>query len=490
MESSTRSAIPSPAGEARARWSGAFQDLRREHDFLRLEVEGRLPPELDGTLFRNGPALLTRFGEPYGHLFDGDGAVVAVRLSGGAAWGAVRLVQTRHLLEEQKAGRALFASYGTPGPVRSLARLRNPANTSVLLWQGRLFALNEGGLPVELSATDLSTVGERSLVDFGMRTFSAHPRRVVERGATYNFGMRWGARPTIDLFELPDSGPARRLGSLRIAGNSLVHDFAATPRHLIFLIPPLRLALIPTLLGHSTFSRNLHWHPEEGTEVLVVPIDEPQRAHRIRTEPFFQWHLANAFEQGDTLCVDLVRYPDFSTNRWVRDLGGGRIAEPMDGKLHRATIDLRRGDLLLQQLSPLGCEFPQVAPQVVGREHRFVYLLAQSPTAAANLDPPDLIARLDLETREVHRFKLDAHQLASEAMFVASREARGEDCGLLLSLVYDGMRDASFLAVFDARTLGDGPLARVWFPQPLPFTFHGAWRPGGSRPTDLAASRH
>ena len=36
-------------------------------------LSGRLPPELLGVLWRNGPAEHERFGHRYGHWFDGDG---------------------------------------------------------------------------------------------------------------------------------------------------------------------------------------------------------------------------------------------------------------------------------------------------------------------------------------------------------------------------------------------------------------------------------
>ena len=66
---------PSPnttaAGEFGTRWTPLFSDLPREHGFEPLEVEGRLPADLAGTLYRVGPGLFSSFGRRYGHLFDG-----------------------------------------------------------------------------------------------------------------------------------------------------------------------------------------------------------------------------------------------------------------------------------------------------------------------------------------------------------------------------------------------------------------------------------
>ena len=70
---------------------GGFRDLPREHGFEALRVEGKLPPDLEGTLYRVGPALNSSFGERYRHWFDGDGGIYAVRFArpDGAAFDGV-----------------------------------------------------------------------------------------------------------------------------------------------------------------------------------------------------------------------------------------------------------------------------------------------------------------------------------------------------------------------------------------------------------------
>jgi carotenoid cleavage dioxygenase-like enzyme len=45
----------------------------------------------------------------------------------------------------------------------------------------------------------------------------------------------------------------------------------------------------------------------------------------------------------------------------------------------------------------------------------------------------------------------------------------------VLSLVFDGTRDASFVAVIDAKRPEHGPVAKLWFDHAIPFLFHGVW---------------
>jgi all-trans-8'-apo-beta-carotenal 15,15'-oxygenase len=459
-------------------WFQAFQELPREHGFEPLRVEGTLPEDLAGTLYRVGPARFSAFGQRYEHWFDGEGAVSAVRFERGGAWGAARFVETEHCARERRAGRMLYLRYGTVTPGTPLRRLgavpHNSANTSLLHWQGRLFALHEQSLPTELRPGDLSTWGETDLRGVVRRTFSAHPRRVPERRALYNFGTRFGPRGMkLDLFELPDEGRARHLATLPLPELTLLHDFIATPRYLVFLVPPLKIHLLPILLGHGSLGQNTGFDASRGTEVLVVPIDDPGRPVRFTVDPFFQWHFANAFEERGEIVVDLVRYEDFDINLLLGEFVTGQLEHAPTGMLSRLRVDPARRRLSSEQRWDVPCEFPHMAPAVAGREGRYVYLLANTP--GGRLSPPDVLAKVDHREGRVETVSPGPGQYPSEPIFVPRLGATGEDEGYLLSLVYDSRRHASHVAVFDARRLTQGPVARAWFSHHIPFTVHGLW---------------
>ncbi len=64
-----------------------------------------------------------------------------------------------------------------------------------MFWQGRLFALWEGGMPTELHPDDLATIGEDDLGGVVLQTFSAHPHRIPSRQATYTLASVTVDRP-------------------------------------------------------------------------------------------------------------------------------------------------------------------------------------------------------------------------------------------------------------------------------------------------------
>ena len=393
------SARPAFSGSVTGRgWFGAFQDLAREHSFEPLRIEGRIPVELHGTLYRNGPALFENFGRRYAHWFDGDGAVSAVRLFEGRAEGAIKLVQSAGLAEERLANRPLYAAYGSTNPGNVFSRMadhsKNAANTSVMVWQNRLFALFENGFPTELSCEDLSTLGEKSFEGAIPSVFSAHPRRVPAKKALYNFGVRYGRQTLLDIIELPDAGPPRLLTSVPIVP-SMVHDFLATDDYLVFLIPPMRLKVIRQLLGFGTFDKNFAWRLADGVEVLVVPLADPQRPFRIEAEAFFQFHFTNAYQRANTIEFDVLSYPDFgAADRWFGGLVSGDPGAVHLGRLQRATLDIGNKSLRMEAPFETSCEFPRVSPLVTARRHRYVFAAAHSSRDASRVGLFDELVKI------------------------------------------------------------------------------------------------
>jgi carotenoid cleavage dioxygenase-like enzyme len=462
-----------------------LRDLPREHGFEPLRVEGTLPAELSGTLYRTGPALFSSFGKRYGHWFDGDGAVSAVRFAHGRAFGAAKLVQSEGLIRERRAGRRLYSGYGTqaPGLRRFLpASLRkNPANTSILPWNERVFALFENGRPTEISAADLGTLGEDDLGGAVVGSFSAHPHAVPSRRAMFNFGIRYGRKMVIDLYQLSDAGQARKLGEVPLTRPTMIHDFIATEKNLVFFAPPLSVSPLRLLLGVETLHGQMHFQPSHGTEVIVVPIDDPRRWTRFTIDPFYQWHFVNAYERGQEIVVDVVRYKDFDSNRWFGDLVRPRGSAYFAGELWRVTLDpvARRATSEPRWAHP--CEFPRVAPAVEATRHTIAWVAANDAPAGHPVSRlHDAVARVEVETGNASLWS-SGGGVASEPVFVPRPGAGpggAEDEGWLLVLVYDPASDASNITVLDARDPSDGPLARAWFDHHVPPTTHGAFAPG------------
>lgn len=447
---------------------GDMKSIAREHGFLPMRVEGRIPSTLEGTLVRTGPGLYDRFGGRVGHSFEADGALSGVRIRGGSAEGAVRLCRSAGMLAEERAGKPLFGPRANP--LRRITnslqrRTKNTGNTAVLAWQDRLFALVESSKPLEISPDDLSTRGETDLDGAITAAFSAHPHRVVPRRATYNFGLAYGRETSLVLYELPWEGRARTLFSLPLRTAVMLHDFAVGPRYAVFFVSPVEINIPRAVLGMASMGSILRWTPKHGTEVIVVPLDAPERVSRWTLPAFFQWHFAGVQERGHELAVHYVHYPDFST---FDQLAGRGVTQR--GLLHEAVIDPIARTLKSAPVWDGASEFPVLDPRFEGCGYREVFLVSASNGDAA-------LARLDLKTAKARLATLASHELASEVVFVPREPGAPEGDGFGLSLIYDERTDTSHLAIFDTARWEDGPVARCHFETHVPMTFHGTWVP-------------
>ena len=452
MRASHRIPIPEPSLESLL-WT---RDLPREHGFEPLRVEGVLPADLAGTLYRNGPGQFGQFGGRYAHPFEADGAGTAIRIAGGKAQGASRVHASAGLLEERAAGRLLHGTTASwPRRVSDAlrGRVKNTANTSVMVWQGRVLALMEAAKPTEIDPGDLTTIGE---TDLGVlrSAFSAHPHRVAARRAVYNFGLEYGRQTRLHLYELPDEGAARHLGAVDLPGPPMLHDFIATESHLVFFVSPVRVEILRMLLQLGDFEQLFRWRPEPGTEVICVPIDRPSEPVRFTVDPFYQWHFANAFDRGKELVVDHVRYAGFDSFHDIGAIGAGAASKVLGegGRLHRAVIDLEARTLRSEPLSDRTCEFPTITPGEEGREHALTYVMFGAGIGS-------------IDTRgQVVEHHLPDDEKATEPLRAGDH---------VLTLCHT--RDNAFVAVYDARRIPDGPVAKVWLDHFVPITFHGTF---------------
>ncbi len=441
---------------------GLFENLRREHSFEPVKVEGRIPKALRGTLYRNGPGILELFGERCSHLFEGDGMISALRFGDDGVSAAARVIQSAGLVAERQAGRRLGAG-------------KNTANTHVVPWQGGLYALMEGGLPTALDPKTLDTLGETNLGGVVQQMFSAHPHRVAARRCLYNFGMSYGPRTTIDLYALPDAGSACLMGQIPLEHPVMLHDFIATERHLVFFVSPLHLS-IEKIMMQAPFADCFVWTPEAGTEVIVVPIDDPDKPVRFKVDPFFQFHFAAAYDDGDEIVVDYVHY---GNGDLLGSLGDGADISFRDhqrhvgGKLHRARLNPTARTFKTTPRWDTFCEFPRTAEHTSGSPHQHTWVQSERWQ--------DGVLRFGV-SRIDHQGHVQEHVLppghhASEPV-LAQNPTGAETDGSALVLVYDSVKDCSHVLIFDAETLD--VQARVQLTQPIPIRFHGSWMPSAS----------
>jgi all-trans-8'-apo-beta-carotenal 15,15'-oxygenase len=469
-------------------WKRGYESQPQEYEYQITDIEGKIPEELSGTLFRNGPGLLDIGDSAIHHPFDGDGMISAFSFKQGQAYYRNRFVKTAAYVQEKEAGKILYRGvFGTQksgGWFNNLfdLKLKNIANTGVIYWGGKLLALWEAAEPHRLDPKILETLG----IDYldGVLepgdAFAAHPwvdpSCVLDGGnpCLVNFRVEPGLSSKITLFEFAPNGKLLRRHSHSIPGFSFIHDFIITPNYAIFFQNPVNFNPLPFLFGMRGAGECVQFQPGKPTNVILIPRD-PSKS-KIRTfsvESGFVFHHANAFEQENKICVDSITYqtlPQVQPNSNYKEVDFDSL-DP--GQLWRFTIDLDKGTIDRQMLESRCCEFPTHNPNKVGRDYRYLYIgAAHNNTGNA---PLQAIMKLDLHTgeRQLHSFAPSGY--VSEPIFVPKPNAVSEDAGWVLTLVYDGSKHRSTLAILDGENLAGDAIALLHLKHHIPYGLHGSW---------------
>lgn len=466
------------------KWSAAILQTGQEFDLTPLSViAGEIPIGLRGSLYRNGPARLELGGQRVGHWFDGDGAVLGVHFTDEGATGVYRYVQTAGYQQEQQAGHYQFGNYGMlpAGPwwQRFGKAVKNSANTSVLALPDKLLALWEGGQPYALNLATLNTIGLDDLGGLQGLSYSAHPKRDWQTGDIFNFGVRIGPKSTLHLYRSDRTGTIRQQSQIPLAGVPLIHDFVLAGPYLVFCVPPVRLNPLPVMAMLKTYSDAMRWHPDQGTEIIVVDRSSLEVVSRFTTEPWFQWHFGNGYERADgSVVLEIARYTDFQTNQRLQQVASGQTDTAARSTLWQLHLHPHNGKVLnMQEIVPYDCEFPVVDPHQTGQPSRYTYVSLHHPDADPTHDLYGAIGRIDTQEGTLTRADLGTGRYPSEPLYAVDQH--NPEQGWILTLVYDGNQHQSEVWIFAADRLQDEPVCRLELPSVIPLGFHGTWSPAG-----------
>lgn len=436
---------------------GNFAPVKEEVTAFDLPVEGALPPELRGLYVRNGANPPSGHSE---HWFLAPGMVHGVRLEGGrAAWYRNRYVRTARFLDPEKPKLSDDGVFD---------RTLSYANTHVLRHAGRILALEEASFPWMLD-DELGTVG---CFDYegGLRTpMTAHPKHCPKTGELLFFGYAQ-LPPYLTYHRVSPDGRLVQSEEITVGGPTMIHDFAVTERHAVFMDLPVVFDMELALSGRMPF----RWSDDHPARMGVMPREGGDADVRwFEVEPCYVFHTLNAWSEGDQVVLDGCRISELW--REPGDFSGGRTT------LHRWRFDLAGGRAREETLDPRAQDFPRVADRTTGQRHRFGYTVILGGGEDGGDDPVlGRLHQIDLRTGRSREHDFGSGVHPSEPVFVPGEGAASDDEGWVLAFVHDDRSDRSALVVLDASRFEAPPVARIPLPQRVPFGFHGSWLPDAS----------
>ncbi|HTF34483.1 MAG TPA: carotenoid oxygenase family protein [Myxococcota bacterium] len=450
---------------------GNYASFPLEGEIHDCVVEGEVPRELDGTLYRNGPN--PQYAPPgrY-HWFDGDGMIHAFAIHNGRVAYRNRWVRTARFSLERAAGEGLFGGLADMAKTdpRAATTSPNAANTNIVFHAGRLLALWEGGPPHALDPRTLETIGPFDFRGKLVGPMTAHPKIDPESGEMLFFGYSF-TPPFLRYHVVAKDGTLVRSEEIEVAVPTMMHDFITTREHVIFLVCPATIRLENVEKTGSP----LGWEPELGTRIGVMPRSGGSRdIVWFEANPCYVFHPMNAYSERGRIVADVCRYPRLPL------FDAGDRAEGMEdltAKLTRWTLDLAGGTVKEEALDDISSEFPRLDERRSGLSYRHGYAGGLAPTSA-KASGFNAIVHYDLEAGRRRMHVVPEKDAVGEPIFVPRTPTSPEGEGFLLATVYRGAEMRSDLVILDAENVDSAPLATVRLPHRVPFGFHGNWGQG------------
>ena len=330
------------------------------------------PSALHGSQRRNGPN--PEFSPiSYTYPYDGDGMLHALYIQDGTASYRNRYIETKGLLKERKAGKALYGGLlklipmdpQWAGPEDEPVAVKNGAFIHIIRHANTYLALSEGAPAYQMTA-QLKTLGEWTPTHAKPLDLCAHTRLDPHTGELWfiNYSLM---PPFLTLYQFDQQGVLKNHWDIEKEYSSMFHDFVLTKNYVVLFDCPAVFDFNQLMSGGSV----LNWQPELGTRIGIMPRSGGA-IQWVHTEPFFVFHFANAYEEDKQIIVDYVRHEQL-----VMLTQEDNHKPP---SLYRTVINLTNNSVQHIALDDRIVEFPRISEDLNSHAHRFIYCLSKSNT--------------------------------------------------------------------------------------------------------------
>ena len=263
---------------------------------------------------------------------------------------------------------------------------------------------------------------------------------------------------------------------------SLVHMFSNTVNYAV-------IALYPVSMNFWAMATN-NLHPFD----TITQIDAPTKFYLMNLndgsviDGFESWdpnlifstHHMNAWEEGDAVVFDLACNPwDVLTSFMdLETMLNHPITEDDESifvmkrvRLNISTKEVTVEDWPNQREIPMlnTVDFPMINENYVGYKNRFAYGWVSIDYWRQTLVKKDLENSMNDKT-----WSRPSHY-PGEVFFIPNPEGEGEDDGVVVTVVFDGKKEQSYILLLDGKTFEE--INYSYLPHNVPFTFHGNWFP-------------
>jgi len=460
--------------------TGAWRPQTKEWTARDMKVEGELPTDLNGVYLRNTENPLVPAHDRY-HPFDGDGMIHAISFRDGNIEYRNRVIRTEALAAELEHGGPIWAGLGE-SPKKSLrpdgwgarTRMKDASSTDVVVHRG--IALSS-----HYQCGDLYRMDPITLQDMGRESWngafpdcgvSAHTKVDEKTGELLFFNYQT-SYPYMHYGVVSSTGELTHYTPIPLPGARLPHDMAFTTNYSILNDCPLFWS--EELMEHDVYATQ--FHKDMPTRLGVIPrYGNEQAVKWFECDATYVLHWINAYEDGDEIVIDGYFQFDPSPSSPPDATIEQRMFRFLDlfalqSRPYRWRLNMRTGQVKEGPLSDTITEFGMINAQIAGSQYDYVY----SVVPANGWFGFEGLIKHNVTTGNEEVYNLPDGVYCSETVFAPRPNATSEDDGYLLTYTMDVVNDESHCAIFDARDMSDGPIARIALPERISSGTHATW---------------
>lgn len=459
-----------------------FSKTENEIRVDQLKLAGKFPSWLSGTLIRNGPGTFLVGDQRYRHWFDGLPMLHKFTFDNGQISYANKFLNTQSYASAMAEGQIVYSEFATD-PQRSVwekvknvfsPMITDSAKVNVAKMGEKYMALAETPIQITFDPHTLESTGSFTYEDglVGQMT-TVHPHFDYANNLAYNLVTRFHARSHYQIFALKDGKHPKKIASVPVQKPAYMHSFGMSQNYFILTEFPLVVNSIDLLLWLKPYIENYRWEPRRGTRFTIINRHTGEIEGRYECEPFFAFHHINAFEQDDSIILDIAAYEDASIiqSYYLSAIEQASLKLPF-GTIRRYRVPINGKQVKSETLSDVCVELPNFdAPRFnTSENYQYIY--------AVGLNPQDRygfynqIVKVDVIGKNNASW-YEAGSFPGEAVFVGRPGRKQEDDGVVLSVVLNEKTGNSFLLVLDAQSFSE--IARAEVPHPILIGYHGAY---------------
>ncbi|TVQ00905.1 MAG: carotenoid oxygenase family protein [Balneolaceae bacterium] len=456
-----------------------FSNVEDELVIDKLNVTGKLPNWIEGTLYRNGPGMFKAGNQHYRHWFDGLSMLHKFTFKNGGISYANKFLQCKAYHEAKENDKISYSEFATD-PCYSLfdrvkeifdPKITDSAKVNVARLGGKFIAMGEPSLQIEFDPETLRSLGVYTYDDKPKQHITTvHPHEVDEQ--VINLTTRFGRVSTYRFMSSSKRERPELIAHHKVKEPAYLHSFGLSPSYLILTEFPYVVNPLKIIFHAKPFIENYVWKPKRGTRIFIFDRKTGKLVKQFKTDPFFAFHHVNAFEKGTDLYFDIVSYPDPEIiQSFYLDRITSEEKKLPGGEFRRYHADLSgKKEITYRTLSDEAIELPRFDYNHYNMDSNYQFVYSVGVNKSGNSSFYDQIVKNDLKTGEA-KIWYEENCFPGEPVFLPAPNRKSEDDGVNLSVVLDEKNGNSFLLILDSVSFTE--IARAVIPQPILFGYHG-----------------